>query len=153
LSRAVHLQGNSVPITVRHSNSRSGSPFGSATTASMAVRFYLPNGTTTDLIGLPLPLFPARTPDEVLEFLRTFEPDAQTGQPDVARVEAFLSTRPWIAHAVQLGQALPVSVSLAQTAFHALHAFRFMNAADEARYAIPYRASRRRGRTDCRGTA
>jgi catalase len=30
---------------------------------------------------------------------------------------------------------LPASVSLAQTAFHMLHAFRFVNAADEAQYA------------------
>ena len=45
LSRAVHLQGDSVPVTVRYSNSRSGNPWGPATTASMAVRFYLPDGT------------------------------------------------------------------------------------------------------------
>jgi catalase len=134
LSRAVHLQGTPVPITVRHSNSRSGSPYGPATTLSMATRFYLPDGTTTDLIGLPLPLFPARTPDEVLGFLRAVEPNPATGLPDPARVGAFLESRPWVAHAVGLGQALPASVSFAQTAFHALHAFRFMNSADEPRY-------------------
>ena len=57
LSRAIHLQGDPIPVTVRHSNSRSGNPWGPATTASMAVRFYLPDGTVTDLVSLPLPLF------------------------------------------------------------------------------------------------
>ena len=66
LSRAVHLQGQTVPATVRHSNSRSGNPWGPATTASMAVRFYLPDGTVTDLVSLPIPLFFARTPEETL---------------------------------------------------------------------------------------
>src|SRR5271165_3589843 len=69
ISRAVHLQGDPVPVTVRHSNSKSGNPIGPATTASMAVKFYLPDGTITDLVALPLLLFPARTPEETLELL------------------------------------------------------------------------------------
>ena len=82
LSRAVHLQGDPVPVTVRHSNSRSGNPWGPATTASMAVRFYLPDGTVTDLVSLPIPLFFARTPEETLEFLEAVRPDPNTGEPD-----------------------------------------------------------------------
>ena len=135
LSRAVHLQGDSVPVTVRYSNSRSGNPWGPATTASMAVRFYLPDGTTTDLVSLPIPLFFARTPEETLEFLEAVQPDPATGAPDPKRIGPFLAARPWVAHAVKLAKSLPASVSLAQTAFHMLHAFRFVNAADEAQYA------------------
>jgi catalase len=135
LSRAVHLQGDPVPVTVRYSNSRSGNPWGPATTASMAVRFYLPDGTLTDLVSLPIPLFFARTPDETLEFLQAVQPDPATGAPDPKRVGPFLAARPWVAHAVKLAKGLPASVSLAQTAFHMLHAFRFVNAADEAQYA------------------
>ncbi|WP_160109349.1 catalase family peroxidase [Pseudomonas izuensis] len=135
ISRAVHLQGDSVPVTVRYSNSRSGNPWGPATTASMAVRFYLPDGTLTDLVSLPIPLFFARTPEETLEFLEAVRPDPETGQPDPDRIGPFLTARPWVAHAVQLAKALPASVSFAQTAFHMLHAFRFVNAADEPQYA------------------
>src|ERR1700726_2033063 len=135
LSRAVHLQGDPVPVTVRHSNSRSGNPWGPATTASMAVKFYLPDGTVTDLVSLPIPLFFARTPEETLGFLEAVRPDPNTGEPDPNTVGPFMATRPWVAHAVQLAKALPASVSLAQTAFHMLHAFRFVNAADEAQYA------------------
>ena len=135
LSRAVHLQGDPVPVTVRHSNSRSGNPWGPATTASMAVKFFLADGTVTDLVSLPIPLFFARTPEETLGFLEAVRPDPNTGEPDPNRVGPFMATRPWVAHAVQLAKALPASVSLAQTAFHMLHAFRFVNAADEAQYA------------------
>ncbi len=135
LSRAVHLQGDPVPVTVRHSNSRSGNPWGPATTVSMATRFYLPDGTMTDLVMLPIPLFFARSPDETLEFLKAVKPEPATGLPNPEAVNQFLATRPWVANAVRLGKAVPASVSFAQTEFHALHAFRFVNAADEARYA------------------
>jgi catalase len=135
LSRAIHLQGDPVPVTVRHSNSKSGNPFGPATTVSMAVKFFLPDGTITDLVALPLPLFLARTPDEALAFLEAVQPDPKTGQPNLERAGAFIATRPWMAKAIGLAQALPATVSFAQTEFHALHAFRFVNAADEAQYA------------------
>jgi catalase len=101
----------------------------------MAVRFYLPDGTTTDLVSLPIPLFFARTPEETLEFLEAVRPDPTTGEPDPKRVGPFLANRPWVAHAVQLAKSLPASLSLAQTTFHMLHAFRFVNEKDEAHYA------------------
>ena len=135
LSRAVHLQGQPVPVTVRHGHSASGNPWGPAVTPSMAVKFYLPDGTVTDLISLTIPVFFGRTPDEVLEGLKTLKPDPTTGKPDEKRVMQFLATRPWIANAFQLAKAVPYPVSLAQTAFHAIHAFRFVNSADEGQYA------------------
>jgi catalase len=135
LSRAVHLQGQPVPATVRHGHSASGNPWGPAVTPSMAVKFYLPDGTVTDLISLTIPVFFGRTPDEVLEGLKTLKPDPTTGKPDEKRVMQFLATRPWIANAFQLAKAVPYPVSLAQTAFHAIHAFRFVNSADEGQYA------------------
>jgi catalase len=134
LSRAAHLQGSAVPATIRYSNSRSGNPWGPATTVSMAVRFYLPDGTITNLVALPLPLFPARTPEETLEFLEAVRPDPATGKPDDARMGAFFASHPWCAHAAQASKRLPAASSFAQTTFHALHAFRFVNDADEACY-------------------
>lgn len=135
LSRAVHLQGQPVPATVRHSHSVSDNPWGPATSPSMAVKFYLPDGTVTDLIAIPLPLFPARTPEEFVEVLKVFKPDPTTGKPDGKKITQFLATRPWIANVVKIGKSLPAPVSFAQTAFHAIHAFRFVNAANEVKYA------------------
>jgi catalase len=135
LSRAVHLQGQPVPVTVRHGHSASGNPWGPATSPSMAVKFYLPDGTVTDLVSIPIPVFFGRTPDEVLEGLKALKPDPATGKPDEKRVMQLLATRPWIANAFKLIKAVPAPVSFAQTAFHALHAFRFVNSADEVQYA------------------
>ena len=135
LSRAVHLQGQPVPATVRHGHSPSGNPWGPAYAPSMAVKFYLPDGTVTDLIAITIPVFFGRTPDEVLEILKTLKPDPATGKPDEAKVMQFLATRPWVANALKLAKALPAPVSFAQTSFHALHAFRFINAADGGQYA------------------
>lgn len=135
LSRAVHLQGQPVPVTVRHGHSASGNPWGPAVTPSMAVKFYLPDGTVTDLIGLTIPVFFGRTPDEVLAGLKALKPDPATGKPDEKRVMQFLATRPWVAKAFQIVKAVPYPVSFAQTAFHAIHAFRFVNSADEVQYA------------------
>lgn len=131
LTRAVHFRGEPVPVTIRYSNSRSGNPWGPATTASMAVRFYLPDGTFTNLVALPLPLFPTRTPEETVEFLEAVRPDPATGKPDETRMGTFFASHPWCAHAAQLSKALPAAVSLAQVNFHALHAFKFVNEAGE----------------------
>jgi catalase len=108
---------------------------GPAVSPSMAVKFYLPDGTVTDLIGLTIPVFFTRTPDEMLEFLTAAKPDAVTGRPDEKKFMQVLATHPWTAKAVQIIKSLPYPVSFAQTIFHALHAFRFVNAADEAQYA------------------
>ncbi len=135
LSRAVHLQGGATPATVRHSVSASGNPLGPVGAPSMAVKFYLPNGTVTDLIALQLPLFPIRTPQETAEFLEAIKPDVPNGNPNIDRMKEFAATQPWVAHALMEIAALPATVSLAQTSFHALHAFRFVNAANEAQYA------------------
>ena len=135
LSRAVHLQGQPVPATVRHGHSASGNPWGPAVAPSMAVKFYLPDGTVTDLVSIPIPVFFGRTPDEMLEFLRAAKPDAVTGMPDEKKFMQFLATHPWTAKAVQIAKSLPAPVSFAQTVFHAIHAFRFVNAADAAQYA------------------
>jgi catalase len=134
LSRAVHLRSDPIPVTVRHSNSPKN-PWGPASSPSMAVKFYLPDGTVTDLVALPISLFFARTPEETLGFLEAVRPDPATGQPSPDRVGPFMAAHPWVAHAVQLARSLPASKSLAQTAFHMLHAFRFVNEADQATYA------------------
>src|SRR3984893_5319405 len=111
LSRAVHLQGDPVPVTVRHSNSRSGKPWGPATTASRAVRCYLPDGTVTNLVSLPIPLFFARTPDETLEFLEAVRPDPDTGEPDPNRIRAVVGGRPLNAAAGPPGENAPAFTS------------------------------------------
>lgn len=135
ISRAVHLQGEPVPVTVRHSASSSGDPFGVVgNVVSMATKFYLPDGRVTDMIGLNIPVFFARTPDEFVEIIEGVF-DSNAGRLDPYKMQTFLAGRPTTARAFQLIQRTPAAVSFAQTAFHPLHAFRFVNAANELCFA------------------
>ena len=81
LSRAAHFQGTPVPVTARLSGT-SGDPEQKASNVvAMATKFYLPNGTVTDLIAITaLPAFFARTPDEFLAATEALTPDPATGQ-------------------------------------------------------------------------
>lgn len=135
MSRAAHFQGNEVPITTRFSGA-SGDPGITATaTVAMATRFYLPNGTVTDLIGITLPAFPARTPDEVIGLLTAARPDETTGTRDMGKLAGFLQSHPAAARVMQLLEGGLAPVSFAQVSYRPLHAFRFVNAAGTARWA------------------
>jgi catalase len=136
LSRAVHLQGEPVPATVRFSSNFSGDPQAvSASVNGMATKFYLPDGQVTDLIAVGIPIFLVRTPDEMLEFLQLQRPTSRGGPADPAAVQAFLASHPATARALEMLQQLPGPVSFAQSAYHAIHAYRFVNAVGAGRFA------------------
>jgi hypothetical protein len=66
LTRAVHFQpGATVPATARFSSSAADPEAPLSPVAAIAVKFYLDNGTVTDLVALNLPLFQP-TPDDYL---------------------------------------------------------------------------------------
>lgn len=135
LSRAAHFQSVPVPATARLSSTSGNPDQKPANIVAMATKFYLPDGTVTDMIGITLPAFFARTPEEFLEFVAARTSDPTTGQPDMSKMRAFLATHPHAAQVVQLLQSQPAPVSLAQTRFRPLHAYRFVNTAGEARWA------------------
>jgi catalase len=135
LSRAVHFQGPPVPTTTRFSGDSGDPKQKPSNVAGMAVKFYLPDGTITDLVSLTLPAFLARTPEEFIEFLAAKAPNPATGQPDMAKLGAFLGGHPNIARVIQSLQSQPALASFAQASYRALHAFRFVNAADKGVWA------------------
>jgi catalase len=126
LTRAVHFQpGATVPATVRFSSS-GGDPEAPLTpVAAMATKFYLDDGTVTDLIAINLPFFPLPTPDD---YLRLF-----AARVDPAAKAEFIASRPEIAAALQSLATMPAPKSLAETAYNAIHAFWFENAGGQRR--------------------
>jgi len=135
ISRAAHFQGTPVPATARLSGV-SGDPSQKAeNVVAMATKFYLPDGTITDLIGITLPAFFAGTPEEFFGFEAARTADPATGKPDMAKLMAYLAAHPNASRVVQALQSQPAPVSLAQTSFRALHTYRFVNAADQSRWA------------------
>ena len=80
LTTAAHMSGDPVPVTVRFSNG-SGNPHAADYAQEgrgMAVKFYLPDGSRTDVVMLDQPCFFARTPEDFLEFARARKPDPET---------------------------------------------------------------------------
>ncbi len=135
ISRAAHFQGPPVPATARLS-AVSGDPNQKPeNVVAMATKFYLPDGTITDLIGITLPAFFAGTPEEFFGFEEARAADPTTGKLDQAKLLAYLVNHRNAARVVHALQTQLAPMSLAQTSFRALHAYRFSNAADQSRWA------------------
>lgn len=136
LSRAAHLTEPTTRCHVRFSNG-SGNPTlrdGTRDGRGMAVKFYLPDGTTTDLVALSLPVFFARTPEDLLAFNAVRRPDPATGKPDVERVGAYLAAHPETVPAVTASLAHPIPASYAALTYHGLHAFGLVAAGETVRF-------------------
>jgi len=130
LSRASHFGGPTLRAHVRFSNG-GGDPTVPDTTRDargIALKIYLPDGTTTDVIGITLPVFFVRTPEELIEFNVARRPDPATGAPDMGKVGAFLAEHPETVPAVTAAITLPMPASYAQLTYHALHTFKFVAA-------------------------
>ena len=135
LSRAPHLAGDPVPVQVRFSNG-SGNPTlpdGARDGRGMAVKFRLPDGTGTDMIGLTLDRFFVRTPEDFLAFLQARVPDPETGETDMAKVGEFLAAHPEALPAVEQSITAPIPASYLRCRFHGIHAFRWIDGDGTAR--------------------
>jgi catalase len=128
LTRAAHFRGEPVRAHVRFSNG-AGDPTiadGTRDARGMAVKLYLPDGTTTDVVTLTLPTFFTRTPEDLIEFNLARRPDPETGAPDMAKVGAFLGEHPETVPAVTAAITAPIPASYAQMTYYAIHAFKFV---------------------------
>jgi catalase len=128
LTRAEHMQGEPVRATVRFSNGGGdpGAPDYAKDGRGLAVKLYLADGSRTDIVGLTLPRFFVRTPEDFLEFTRARKPDPETGQPDMEKLGAFLEAHPEALPAIQHALTQPAPASYAQLVYHGIHAFRWI---------------------------
>jgi catalase len=137
LTRAQHMQGDAIPVTVRLSNG-SGDPnlpdYGPEV-RGMAVKFYLPDGSRTDISAQTVPRFPVRTPDAFMNLLRASAP----GAGRVVRLPLFLATHPEALPALRANAAaLKPPASYAAVRYYAVHAFKWIDADGGERY-VRYR--------------
>jgi catalase len=137
LTRAQHMQGGAIPATVRLSNG-SGDPnlpdYGPEV-RGMAVKFYLPDGSRTDISAQTVPRFPVRTPDAFINLLRASAP----GAGRLVRLPLFLATHPEALPALRTNApALKPPASYAAVRYYAVHAFKWIDAEGGERY-VRYR--------------
>jgi catalase len=137
LSRAAHLRDGPVRAHVRFSNG-SGDPaapdYEPREGRGMATKFYLPDGSTTDIVGITLPAFFVNTVDGFFDFCRARTPDPATGEPDPNAIGAFLEQHP---EALTAGAAILAATppeSYLRCAYNSLHAYRFVDDAGTGRY-------------------
>src|ERR1700761_3567654 len=123
LSRAKHLDGSVVPALIRFSNG-SGNPAqpdGSPGVRGMAVKFTLPDGSTTDVVTQTARLFVSSTPAGFIDLLKAMRP----GPAKPLRMAAYLLTHPRLLGALPvLRDANRIPASYATVGYHGLHAFR-----------------------------
>jgi catalase len=125
LTTAAHMGDGSVRVTARFSNGGGDPaiPDYAKEGRGLAVKFYLPDGSKTDIVALSLPCFFARTPEDFLDFTRARKPDPETGQPDFAKVGAWLEAHPEAGVAIQAALSADPPESYATVAYNSIHSF------------------------------
>jgi catalase len=136
LTRAAHMQGGPVRATVRFSNGGGdpAAPDSAKDGRGLALKLYLDDGSRTDLVAITLPRFFVRNPDDFLEFTRARKPDPETGQPDMAKLGAFLEAHPEALPAIQHALSQPAPASYAQLEYNGIHAFKWIAPDGEERW-------------------
>ena len=133
LSRARHLDGSTVPALIRFSNG-SGNPAQRDDVPGvrgMAVKFTLPDGSTTDVSTQTARLFVSSTPDGFVDLLKAMRPGLTTP----LRMAKYFLTHPRLFGALPvLRDANRVPASYATIEYHGLHAFRWVGADGSARF-------------------
>lgn len=136
LCRAPFLRGHPVRALVRFSNG-GGNPLahdGDRGGRGIAVKLYLEGGERTDLLGISVPFFTARTPEDFVEYVKLARRDPETGEPDMAAIGAFLGAHPETAAALGAAGAMPPPASWLAVAYNGIHAFRWVAADGSAHW-------------------
>jgi catalase len=133
LCSAKHLDGSVVAALIRFSNG-SGNPKqadGAPGVRGMAVKFTLPDGSTTDVSTQTARLFVASKPEGFVDLLKAMRP----GPTTPLRMAKYFLTHPRLLGALPVVRAAnKVPVSYATIEYHGLHAFRWIGADGNARF-------------------
>src|SRR6516164_6924964 len=134
LSKAAVFRPGRVPVLGRFSLG-GGQPYAPdrvSAVRGLGLEFSLPDGELWRTAMIHQPVFPFRTPEAFYEQLLAFRPDPNTGQPDPAKMHAFLTRHPETAEALKVIKSQPASSGFGDSTFHSLNAFRFINAVVES---------------------
>ncbi len=137
LTRAAHMQGQPVDALVRFSNG-SGNPRlpdYAPDVRGMAVKFFLPDGSRTDISAQTVPHFPVSTPDDFIELIRLNSGSVSR----VWRLPLFLARHRGITKRLKVNaEALRPLSSYAGVRYYAVHAFKWIDAQGGERH-VRYR--------------
>jgi catalase len=133
LTRAAHMQGEPVDVTVRFSNG-SGDPEEpdyAQDVRGMATKFYLADGTRHDIVAQTAPRFPVRSPDGFVELLKAQKP----GIGQAVRMPLFLARNPTALAGLRDNlAALKAPASYATRRYFPIHAYKWVDAGGGERH-------------------
>ena len=162
LTRAPHMQGDPVDVTVRFSNA-SGHPLAPDASGArgMAVKFHLDDGKRTDIVAITLPCFFVNDPKNFIRFNRAIECDRGTHLTKIrpGRLLLFAIAHPiaaWKARtAAGAARRLGPVPSFANCRFNGIHAFKWTGVDGRSRFVryswIPAAGEPGMSRDDARG--
>jgi len=136
LSRAAVFKTGTVPVIGRFSLA-GGNPYvadGPLAVRGLGLSFRPARGQEWRTAMINLPVFPVGTPQAFYDQLFAMRPDPTTGQPDPAKLKAFLAANPDVVAARAIIGAHRFSSGFADSTFNGLNAFRFVNDAGDSTF-------------------
>lgn len=140
---AAHLQNETVPTTVRFSNSPPNPTAADflSPVKGMSVQFHLPNGTTSHLVSTTIPMFITKDPETFIDMLKILTAD-KTGHDKVDLGLGILNILKKYPERKNILLALKDQfkqppISYARLHYYPIHAFYFVNK-EGKRQAIKY---------------
>jgi catalase len=133
LTRAAHMQGDSIPATFRFSNG-SGNPNHpdyAPDPRGMAVKMYLPDGSRTDIVAVTNSLFATKGPDGLVDLLNA----QSSGLARAVKMPLFLARHPEALRTLPtILPTLKPPASFAAVPYYAIHAFKWVDAQGGERF-------------------
>ena len=133
LTRAAHMEGPEVPMTVRFSNG-SGDPDHpdwAPDPRGLAIKLYLPDGSRTDIVGVSSPRFVTRTPEGFIELVEA----RGAGAAAAWKLPLFTVRHPEAVPVLPVvAPTLMAPASYATIPHYGLHAFRWIDSGGGERY-------------------
>ena len=133
LTKAAHMQGDAIPVTARFSNG-SGNPDQpdyAPDPRGLAVKFYLPDGSRTDIVAVTTPRFISRTPEGFVELLAA----QGAGMAAAWKLPLAFARHPeMLRNAPALAPSLLPPPSYAATVYYGQHAFKWIDSGGGERF-------------------
>lgn len=130
LSRASVFNGKPVPVVVRYSvgGANPKAADNAKSQRNMALQFNLPNNEQWIMGNISAPVFGASSPQQLMDFLVSRQPDPVTKAADPAKVKAFNDANPEVLLQAKHYASQPVPASFGSVNYWGVHAFGFVNA-------------------------
>jgi catalase len=128
-SAALFQSGADIPVTARFSTG-GGMPYapdGRNVFRSLALRFDLPGGEEFRMAMNHVPIFVVADPATFPQLQLAHASDPLTGKPDPEKVAQFFATHPETAPFQEWMRTQPLPSSFANSTFHGVNAFRFVD--------------------------